>query len=910
MSQNYRATIVSHTHWDRAWYVPFQEFRARLVRLVDRLIKLLEQHPEFQVYNLDGQLVVLEDYLEVRPQRALVLRDLISQGRITIGPWYVLADEFLVSPEALIRNLMLGHQMGAEFGGVSKIGYVPDGFGHIAQLPQILRGFGIDNAFFWRGVGEEGDRLGCEFIWHAPDGSQVTAIWMPFGYHNLSNLGYPVHWGDTSQMEFSLGLAMQQVHKAVEQLRPIVNTQALLLMNGIDHEEPDSRLIDVIHCAQGEITGVEFELGTLQDHLGLVRSAGRALPSFTGEFRWGRYSEILQGVYSTRIHLKQINHRVETLLERYAEPLSALAYLAGAEVQEGTPDLLWTAWRWLLKNHPHDDIYGSGIDLVHEEMLYRFSQAEQIGNLVVRDSLRQLARQVDFTSQTGMPLLVYNPLAWERDEVVSGDVEFDFDDPTADQFHVVDNLGKQVPCQVICDYPAFWMETLKANRKRCVRVAFPAQVPACGYRAYFIQPGAGQAPSTNEGTTWQVGEFGAENHFLAFKIQIDGSLEVLDKETGYCYTGLNHFFDVEDAGDEYSYAPCEQTQVYSTVGSQARISRAASGPSLAIFRIERRLALPEGLASDRKSRSSTLVEMLLVSEITLFRGQPGIYIRTELDNRARDHKLSAVFPTGLSPAHATVDTPFSIMSRDIDLPNSSGWMEDPTPIMHQRTFTDLSEAGRGLAIFNRGLPAVEVIRRTGGAEIWLTLLRSVGWLSRDDLSTRRGAAGPLVPTPGAQCLGHYSYEYAIFPHSGDWRAVVPAAYNYTAPLLVVRADTHAGLDLHEMNITGDDPDLVKAIPWPRSGLFPDRYSFVQIQPHSLALSALRRTAKGDGLVVRFYNLEREPATAHVRVGLPLKAAYQLNLNEERQESLPVYGQDRIELAVRPAEVVTLELQPA
>jgi len=208
---SYEATLVSHTHWDRAWYCTFQEYRIRLVRLVDRLLRILDEQPDFRVFMLDGQMSVLEDYLEVRPDRAARLQDHCRAGRIQVGPWYVLADEFLVSPESLVRNLMIGRKMGEPYGGVMPIGYVPDGFCHIAQLPQILRGFGIDNAFFWRGMGTEGDRLGTEFEWCAPDGSGVTAILMPWGYHNVTNLGYGIHWGDISQMEFDWALAQQKI---------------------------------------------------------------------------------------------------------------------------------------------------------------------------------------------------------------------------------------------------------------------------------------------------------------------------------------------------------------------------------------------------------------------------------------------------------------------------------------------------------------------------------------------------------------------------------------------------------------------------------------------------------------------------------------------------------------------------
>ena len=911
MNKRYHATLVSHTHWDRAWYVPFQEYRIRLVRLVDRLLDLLQTNPEYRVYMLDGQMSVLEDYLEVRPQRARELQELCRAGRIQVGPWYVLADEFLVSPESLIRNLMLGHRLAEPYGGVMKIGYVPDGFGHIAQLPQLLRGFGIDSAFFWRGMGAEGDWLGTEFEWIAPDGSSVTAILMPFGYHNISNLGYAIHWGDTSQMEFDEDLALKQIRKAVDQLKPFAHTSALLLMNGIDHAEPEPRVPHVIARANRELSDVEIHHGTLAEHLARVRAEATSLPCFSGEFRWGRYSEILQGVYSTRIYLKQANHRVETLLERYVEPLTAFAWLAGAEVPAGTDDLIWTAWRYLLQSHPHDDMYGAGVDEVHRETMFRFRQAEQIGEALTRNAVRYLARQADCTRQPGTPILVYNPLNWERQEIAIGDVDFDFDDPTADHFQIVDGEGHAVPHQVLDDCELVWMEVLKPNRKRRVRVAFPAKVPACGYCIYYAQShNPAWMPEVATQTDWHIHERGAENRYLAFTIAPDGGLDVLDKATGQRYPGLHHFYDVEDAGDEYSYAPCPSPKAISTVGRPAHVTLVREGPCLVTFRVEHILPLPVGLTPDRRQRSTEQVEIPIRSEITLYRDQPGLYIVTEVNNKARDHKLSIVFPTDLWPNQVHVDESFAVIARDIELPPAEGWVEDPTPLMHQRSFTDLSQEGRGLAVLNRGLPSVEVIRTGQGTQIALTLLRCVGWLSRDDLMTRRVAAGPLVETPEAQCLGVHRFEYAILPHAGDWRQVYPLAYSYVTPLLVARGDTHEGLELKEMNITRDDPARVRAIPWPRGGPNPDRLSFLQVEPHALVVSAIRRSRDGEGLIVRFYNLASDMVTARVSTCFPLREAWLTNLNEERLESLSVWDGHMMEVPTRGGQVVTIELRPA
>ncbi len=910
MSNRKYVTIVPHTHWDRAWYVPFQEYRARLVRLIDRLVDLLDTDPAYRFFMLDGQTSILEDYLEVRPDRAALLQTLARSGRISVGPWYVLPDEFLVSPEALIRNLMLGHRMGESYGGVMKAGYVPDGFGHIAQLPQILQGFGIDSAFFWRGIGSEADALGTEFNWIAADGSAVLAIWMPWGYHNLSNVGFPIRWGDTSQMVFDWQMGLEQIHSALDKLEPLSNTPARLLMNGIDHAEAQPCLPALIQLAKENFPDVTFRHATLGDHLAQVRAAGVDLPEFQGEFRWGRYSEILQGVYSTRIYLKQINHRVETLLERYAEPLTAFAWLGGANPPAGTPDLLWTAWRWLLKNHPHDDIYGSGIDPVHDEMLYRFSQAEQIGTILVRDSLRQLAREADFTAQPGTPVLVYNPLGWPRAEVATGTIDFDFDDPTAQQFKLVDGQGNLIPVQVLGSEEKVWLETLKPNRKRRVSVAFPVEVPACGYTTVYAQPGQPDSAPAGD-LRCQVN--GAENAFLAFTIEPDGSLTVTDKQTGAVYPGLHRFFDVDDAGDEYSYCPCPHSATVSSEGQPARIEMVAAGPALIEFRVSQTLSIPEALTADRQHRSDRRVDLPIESTLTLYRDQPGLVIETRVDNRAQDHKLTVTFPTDLVPDQAWVDAAFQISARDIELPASEGWVEDPTPLMHQRAFTDLSDGRRGLAILNRGLPCVEVERASHGTRLALTLLRCVGWLSRDDLSNRHVAAGPLLPAPGAQCPGEHVFEYAILPHAGDWQAVQRFARNYTAPLHLARADTHEGMELREMPFIGVDLDwynqVAKPIPWPREGRNPDSLSFLSLEPDSLILSAVRRSADGQGVIVRFYNPTAGPVTASLTSWRPILTAYRLNLNEERQEVLDTSDRHRVTLSVRGGQIVTCELRP-
>ena len=186
MAEKDTGLVVSHTHWDREWYLTFLEFRIRLVKLIDKLLRICKENPRFASFQLDGQTLPLEDYLAIRPENEKMLAKYISEGKIVVGPWYVLADEFLESAEGIIRNLLIGHKISAKFGATMKIGYVPDTFGHIWQLPQVLRGFGIPFSYVFRGYPPlfggfeeykgKNDDTPLEYLWSAPDGSTVLTL--------------------------------------------------------------------------------------------------------------------------------------------------------------------------------------------------------------------------------------------------------------------------------------------------------------------------------------------------------------------------------------------------------------------------------------------------------------------------------------------------------------------------------------------------------------------------------------------------------------------------------------------------------------------------------------------------------------------------------------------------------------
>ncbi len=893
MSKPFIAILVSETHWDRAWYLPFQAFRLRLVRLIDRLLDILDSDPAFRCFTLDGQMLPVQDYLEVRPERRANLEQHIRAGRLLVGPWYALADEYLVSPEALVRNLMLGLEMARELGGAMREGYTPDAFGHIGQLPQILHGAGIGSAVFWRGLGDEGEALGDQFWWAAPDGSRVLAVHLRDGYGNAANLGYPLPGGDPGAFEFDLDLALERIRQTVERLKPHSRADTLLLLNGTDHTEAEPRLPQIIAHANRVLSDVEIVHGSLPEYVARIRAAvGDDLPTFQGEFNRSRYANALQGVYSSRVYLQQANERAQTLLECYAEPLSAWAWLLG---QPYPAPFLRLAWQTLLQNHPHDDLCGCSVDDVHREDMVRFAQVEQIASALARDGLRAITRRIDRTARPGVPFVLFNPTAWSRTETVEIELSFDQEEETARDFSLVTADGQRVPIQRLGQTDATEVEVNRFEPVQRVRLAVAvADLPPCGYRVLYALPGP---PTESVPIKYPIRLLpnGMENRYLRVEIGADGTLSLLDRETGRHFRDLLYFCDQEDAGDEYDYSPCPHPEQLCTLGQPAALRLFHAGPLQTAYEITHRLELPCSLTADRQRRSPERVACPITTVVTLRHDSRRLELRTTVDNRARDHRLRVCFPTDLQTDVAAADGHWHVLLRPIDLPAGEGWVQPPCPTRHQRYFVDLSDGQAGLAIFNRGLAEYEVLRDGGRNTLAITLLRCVGDLSRDDLYTRVGHAGPGLPTPEAQCLGLHTFEYALVPHAGDWQSIYRDAYTFRAPVYVRRGTEREGTIPNPT-----DPMVwgrIRLKPLDLSGDLPSEGSFLTLEPETLVLSAVKRGERQECLVVRFYNPTGEAVQATVRLFCPILAAEELNLAEEPQRALAVEGGRAVRLTV-------------
>ena len=953
MNQLQTIIVVSHTHWDREWYRTFQEFRFHLVDTLDRLLDLLADRSDFAYMLLDGQSVLLEDYLAIRPERTSDIRRLVRQGRLGLGPWYVQPDEFLVSGEALIRNLTLGHRVAQRLGSTLKVGWLPDTFGHVAQLPQILRGFDIDTFVSTRGLGNHLEQPALEFWWEAPDGSRVLALHQYEGYYNAGNLGYPYFWGETRDHQPDTALAIMKVKELAADLGPLAATPTLAIWNGADHMPAQESLPDVIAALNEGLADLRVKHGRVEDYAQAVRDADPDLQTVGGELRGSRYQNVHAPVLSSRIHLKQANHQVQRLLERYAEPLAAAAWLAGDEHPGAR---LWEAWRLLLQNHPHDSICGCSVDEVHREMVSRFDQARQIGNCAVESAFGALAVRVDtsWSPRDGVPILLFNPLGQSRDEVVEISLRLPAPHPCRVTDHLgreaevdmlstsaatypwmnrdatTDDLASQIPFLRQCfrqldglDIADYWWETAERGletgdamlhlrmadwpfgsdevadrlqddlRQRkpgqaikveattiLAEVALKANLPPCGYAAYAIEltdEPLHQRPSTG------AEDREIENELLRVEVDPRGRLTLVHRPSGCVLKDLHQIEDTADCGDCYDYCPLPLDQDADVMVGDVEVETVRRSGLVKTLSVAYRVQVPASLAEDGKGRSREMVDLPVRTLVKLRAGSPYVELLTTLDNRARDHRVRVLFPSGLDTDTIHADGHFMISSRAATPMPAEDWHQPPSDAQPHHTWFGADDGREGLAVLSEGLPEHAGLLDNDGLTLALTLLRGVGWLSRGGLCTRRGHSGPAEPTPDAQCLGTHAFRYGLLPYEDG-------PLEGSVPTWAARFDTPP---VAHLTASG-------------SGNLPPRRSIVSLAPETLILTALKKAEEDDRLLLRFYSVARSPVQASIQFGFRADEAFRATTSESVLEPLQLSEDgSRCTLEVKPAEIVTI-----
>jgi len=853
--------------------------------LIDTLLKILDTNPEYKSFTLDAEMVNLEDYLDVKPENEEKIRKYIQEGRILIGPWYVAADEFLVGGESLIRNLLWGQRMGERYGGFADVGYLPDQFGHISQMPQVLRGFGINSAIIWRGIGIPWENSKSEFLWEGPDGSEVLVHRLPSkgdyarqqGYHNAAFL-------PTDGRK-----AYRRVKETQELLSQYTTTPNLLLMNGHDFVTPRPDISKTIEKVNKLLKNGKIVHSNLPQFIQDINRSKPRLTVIKGEFYNCRYSKVHPGVLSARIHAKQANEETENLLYKWAEPFAAISWINSRSYPG---EVLGQSCKYLLKNHPHDTIYGCSVDEVDKGMMARYFLSREISEEVVTNSLNEISSHIDTSLLTEGEscLVVFNPLNWVRTDLVTANVCFP-EELKVEDFTLEDCQGNIIPYYLHQKDPDVFVPVpnkfLHFSRNSCFQITFLAEeIPAFGYKSYLVKPGR-KLKSLPGSKKLSPRKNVLENEYIQVKINKDGTFDLFDKMNNIACRNCHTFEDGGDIGSLYDYSYPQKDEVVTSLGKKdAEITLKINTEFMTEYEVKFKLFLPTQIDPGRKKRSKQLTQYPIVSKIRLFKGAPRVDVETTVVNKVKDHRLQVLFPSGIRTDFSHAEGQFDVIKRPVKVPDFTGAFEDPMPFFPQRSFVDVSGEGKGLAILNRGLPSYEVIddkKRT----VALTLLRCVEWVTAPGLLTTRNVVGNSFWgfAPEGQCLGKYIFHYSLYPHRGDWEEgkVYHQAYQHNIDCRVVQTDKHKG------------------------GL-PSLMSFVTVEPDNLIVSCFKKAEGRNSLILRLFNTSKKRVSAKIRFYRRIKKVYLLDLNERREKELKV-RKGTILYSVPGKKIITFELIP-
>ncbi len=857
------AIVVSHTHWDRAWYLPFSSFRFRLVRLVDRLIDLLESSPDFHSFTLDGQTVLLNDYLEIRPENKPRLEKLIKNGKLICGPWYVSPDLFLVSPESIIRNLQIGFDTASRFGGSMQVGYVPDPFGHIAQLPQILNGFGLTSFIFMRGLSAKDKEVaGSVFTWRGPDGSDVFSIYLADGYFNAGSLGLPSVYGRHEGLEADPQLAADQIRKTVSKLGELQKESVFLLNNGFDHMPEQAELPSLLRRTQTLVPDIHLTHGTFGDFVDALRSQAKPHAVVHGDLIGNADQPILLSVYSTRVYLKQLNHQAQSLLETVVEPMDVFASTLPNRAE--STYFLERAWKTLLKNHPHDDICGCSHDGVHQDNEVRYREVVETGEAILVEALESMRLAgLQPPSSTGprfSDVFVFNPHPWSvttrittRILLPNADAEKGVRLPI-ERLSAIDAQGHPLPLHLVGSVEHILRNHyLEQTWGRAYDIEFDITLPPLGYQIVHVF--TTDAPSAE--------------------------LPVMPAPETLAHLRDNLFFAYEhDLGDTYSFGPDPSGAMVKSI----LVTKKST------YLHQHSITVPVKPASDEQ------VDIPINVSHSYSHGCLHSNIRYR--NIAENGRMRVNIPLPASPHEFLADAHFRIATRGIadkQTPEShperyASYPGELTyPTQHVKDFVLVPFGDQVLRISTHGLHEAELTQIDGQPVLAITLHRAVGELSVGGGRIRRVQAGPQIPTPGAQC----QRELDFLLHIG----------------IEPKADGHAIRNAREQSHRA----WVREMPYlphvPSGHTISRSHSMLDIAHPDIELSAYKRDAATSDLIIRLFNHSSDIVETSITIDRNRGSVSITDLLEQWSDSMATSFQNhQIPVTFGPHQIVTLRIR--
>lgn len=742
-----------HSHWDREWYKSFERFRHRLIEVLDDVFQKLDRN-EINSFYLDGQTAAILDYLEIHPEKIEYVKELIKEHKLFIGPFYVLADEFLVSGISLVKNLYYGLYDAKNLSEDYFIGYLPDAFGHNSMMVDILNLAGIKNALLWRGV----DIKDNVFIWKNNNNELLTSF-LPLGYYQ-----------DYFTRRFSYKNLSELIKLSLDKLSKFSKSAPMLLPVGADHLGTPDKIKNIFFGLNKYLENYEFELSSLEKYFADIK---KVKVSISGELKSNKSACILPSVASSRMYLKQKNAFSQWNLSRKIEPfISVLGYFGYLKNYQNEFDY---AWKLLLQNHAHDSIYGCSVDEAHAESLVRNLKVDELCDDIKVSAVFNLEQKIkkdkilianlsNYNYSGVTKLLSYKKLPYQRisrykhfPDSITGDI-------------------KNIPVQENYKYINEYLLPVK-------------NIEGFSAKTYDLPK-----PSKSD---IKISEKTIENSLIRIEVNKDGTINIKDKLSGKIFKNLHKIIDEGDFGDSYNFSPIiNENPLKAELLSSKIIEK---GISRACLRLKYKINIPK-FAKNNHERSKTFSKTIITTDIYIYENSKRAEFKTSFINSSKDHRLKINFNLQKNIENIRLENAFGIVERNYNpqydykkfMPAKKGEELDLNTNSFQRFVSS-----QGLCILTKGLNEYEVF----GKELNITLLRSFGILAKKRLDTRGFAAGPPLETPEGQMLGKFEAEYALLI-SDDENEMFKNADFYYNPIICFegKAKTDTFKDIKFLNL--------------------------------------------------------------------------------------------------------------
>lgn len=864
--------VIPHSHWDREWYFTTSRSKVYLLKDLAEVIRNLEENKGYDRFILDGQASLLEDYLKWKPEDTNRVKQLVQDKKLIIGPWYTQTDQFIISGESIVRNLQIGMDICKPFGPYMNVGYVPDSFGQESSMPEIYNGFGIRDTMFWRGVSDE-EVEHTEYKWKGEDGSEVNVYQIPSGYY----IGGIVN-------ETKLDQIMQ-----TEPFKSIVErstTSHVAFPNGFDQAPARKNLPDLVGKLNAENDSFDFKVSSIEEYIKAVKTEHPQLETITGELTNGKNMRIHKSIYSSRSDLKQLNTQLQYYLVNVLEPVLTMGESYGIDYPKAAVNDIW---KLMFENAAHDSIGSCVSDTTNEDVYMRYKQARDISTNLVEITLRLIA--VKIKNNTGYPITLtfFNTLSQKR----SGIVKVDLYAPTKD-FSLKDIEGNQLPFSIeSCEDQTEYIlnQTIQLNPGR--QIYKPAKVykvklyintknlPALGYQQFVLD-------SNNQSNKplVDVKDNLLENDFFKIKINLDGTLDIYDKETRVTYERQAILEENGDGGDSFNYSPAKKDMILYSF-NQINSYSIKKSDLISKAKIDFDFKVPKTL-EDRANKILN-VTMPVSLEITLEKNSKVIKFSVTVDNHEPDdHRLCVDFDTKIQSKISIADQQFGTIKRPVYREkemklweaNRKNWNEKPISIETCQSFVALSDDTKSMALFPKGVREYEIVGENYST-IRLTLFRTYGWMGKEDLIYRPGRASgeKVIATPAAELHKKMEFSFALDIENDtfDNSPISQNAKRYDTDIQTYEyADFLNGRLIFNMDDT--KPTL------------PNSISLLDTNGN-LVLSSLKKANHRSGYVIRLYNAESvgnldDVITFHKR---PLRVEL-IDLKEETIAPLALDGE--------------------